>query len=106
MNRLPIPPAATRDENSREMISAWVAENGLHCSLNIGMWETNLTTPEESAWGILLADVAQHVANALEQDLGKDRRETLHAIRIAFQEELGKPTSGHAGDFAHDESGE
>jgi len=99
MKQLPIPPAATRDESAHQMISAWVAEKGLHCSLNIGMWEKNLARPEEACWGILLADVAQHVANALEQDLGKDRRESLHAIRIAFQEELAKPTSGHAGDF-------
>lgn len=46
---LPIPPKAAHDPESQEMIRAWIAEKGLHCSLQVGMWEgQNLNEP----WGV------------------------------------------------------
>jgi hypothetical protein len=35
MKTLVIPPAAQRDPNSIQMISGWIAEKGLHCTLNV-----------------------------------------------------------------------
>ena len=35
MRPLVIPPAAQRDERSIQMLSAWIAEQGFHCTLNI-----------------------------------------------------------------------
>jgi hypothetical protein len=71
MKALVIPPAAQRDENSLQMISGWIAEQGLHCTLNIGMWHGQGMS-ESASWGILLADVVRHVANAIQ-----DNRELL-----------------------------
>lgn len=100
-SELPIPKEAKKDRRSREMIRAWIAAQGLHCSLRVGMWQEQ-GIDEPSAWGILLADVTRHVANAMAEDSGKDVRETIQAIREEFLIELGKPTSEHRGRFANE----
>jgi hypothetical protein len=64
MNELVIPPAAQRDAQSLELMRAWVAEEELHCSLRIGVYEDQGIS-EEKAWGTILADAARHIANAL-----------------------------------------
>ena len=103
MKQLPIPPAAEQDARSVEMIRAWIAERGLHCSLNVGMWHELQQVDERRAWGILLADVARHVSNALQEDSGLDRRDSLRVIRECFEEELSRPTSRHRGGFVEQE---
>jgi len=85
---LPIPPSATGDLQAREMLRAWIAKEGLHCSLNIGVWGED----EAVVWGILLSDVARHVANALHDDRGLPLEETLGKIREHFNSELDSPT--------------
>jgi len=45
-----MPTAAQRDESAIQMLSAWIAERGLHCTLNVGMWhEAGHDKPK--AWG-------------------------------------------------------
>jgi hypothetical protein len=56
-NELAIPPSARSDSKARELIRAWAAHEGLHCSLSIDNWGEN----ERLGWGILLTDVARHV---------------------------------------------
>ena len=41
MKPLVIPPAAQRDEKSIQMLSAWIAEKGQHCTIKIGFWQDN-----------------------------------------------------------------
>ena len=98
-DQLPIPAAAKADAHSREMMRAWVAAKGLHCSLNVGMWSGDGSVNEADAWGILLADVARHVANALEESESADAREVVLNIRDSFNMELDHPTSAHPGGF-------
>ena len=38
MKVLVVPEPAVRDPDSVEMARVWIAEDGLHCSLNIGMY--------------------------------------------------------------------
>ncbi len=64
----------------------WVAEKGQHVSLLIGTWE------DPTAWGIVLADLARHVAHGYYQDMKMDRAETLAGIRKLFLAELDSPT--------------
>ena len=78
--QLTVPGAAIADPKSVEMIRAWIANRGLHCSLRIGAWEQNPGVREDHAWGILLADVVKHVADAL-ATMGKDKKATIAAIR-------------------------
>lgn len=77
------------------MIRAWAAHNGLHCSLDIGSRGDN----ELVAWGIVLTDVVQHVANALNEEKGWDKAETIREIRRVFNAELDSPTAKATGKF-------
>jgi|SRR5271165_2082006 len=94
-NELSIPPSARSDKNAQELIRAWAAHNGLHCSLNVGSWGDN----ERIAWGIVLTDVVQHVANALQEEKGWDKAETMREIRRVFNKELDSPTAEATGGF-------
>jgi hypothetical protein len=98
MKTLVVPPAAQRDENSVQLLSAWSAEKGLHCTMNIGMWRDS-GRDEAAAWGILLSDVARHVVNALREQYGANSSDTLANIRKAFDRELDEPTSDVDGAF-------
>lgn len=99
MKELIIPEAAQRDESSVEMIRVWIAERGLHASLKVGLYEDRPGIREERAWGRILADVAQHVADALVTSQGMDPHEAIEAIKAAFNEELQEPSSGRSGGF-------
>jgi len=98
MRTLVIPPAAQRDEDAVQMISAWIAEKGLHCALNIGMWEAN-GKPEAAAWGILLADLVRHLANASQEEHGVDVDKTIEKVVKSLHDELNEPTSKVKGGF-------
>jgi hypothetical protein len=99
MRTLILPPAAQRDENAIQMLSAWIAENGLHCTLNIGMWKAQGHN-EPEAWGILLADVVRHVAGAIQQDSGTSTVDTIEIVLASLIKELNDPTSKVNGDFS------
>jgi hypothetical protein len=103
MKALVVPPAAQRDENAVQMLSAWIAERGLHCALNIGMWQDN-GHDEAPAWGILLADAIRHIADAMQAQYGHFAADTIAAIVEALQEELAEPTSATEGSFSHGHS--
>jgi hypothetical protein len=96
-NELTIPPEALTHP-SVEMIRVWLANQRQHVALNIGFWE-NRGLNEREAWGILLADMIHHIANAHESEYGHDPRETLSIIRRAFDSEMCKPTSKRIGEF-------
>jgi Domain of unknown function (DUF5076) len=103
MKSLVIPPAAQRDDDSIQMLSAWIAEQGLHCSINVGMWQDNGRN-EAPAWGILLADTVRHIARALEEQYGKNSTDTIAAILKSLNDELVDPTSKMQGEFHHGHS--
>jgi L-cysteine desulfidase len=90
---LTIPEAAVNDPESVEAIRAWVADGGLHCALNVNLWN------EPGYWGILLADVARHVANAHHEMKGIASATTLKKIRELFEAELDSPTDQPKGKF-------
>jgi hypothetical protein len=99
MRTLILPPAAQRDKNAIQMLSAWIAENSLHCTLNIGMWKAQGHN-EPEAWGILLADVVRHVAGAIQQDSGTSTVDTIEVVLASLIKELNDPTSKVNGDFS------
>ncbi|HWZ97000.1 MAG TPA: DUF5076 domain-containing protein [Candidatus Dormibacteraeota bacterium] len=90
-NQLAIPEEALRDEKSFELARVWVANKGQHVSLRIGTWE------DPSAWGIVLADLARHVANGYKQDMNLDPIETVARIKKLFLAELDSPTDEPTG---------
>jgi hypothetical protein len=98
MHSLLIPPAATRDENSVQMVNAWIAEEALHCTLNIGFFKGQ-GHKEAEAWGTVLADMVRHIANAMHEEYRSNSSETISALLDALHEELNAPTSKAEGEF-------
>ena len=98
MRELRIPPAAQADEESWELLRAWVAEGGLHCSLKVGVYEAE-GIREEQAWGTILADAARHIADALSSLGLRDSDAALVEIRRHFAAELDAPTSKRTGNL-------
>lgn len=98
MNKRPIPEAAVDDANAVEILSAWIAKRGLHCSLKVGMYRA-MGVDEEAAWGRILADIARHIADALNDMEGADRQTTIARIMASFEKELAEPTSDVSGAF-------
>ena len=94
-DRLVIPDAASKDPQSFELLQVWIANKGQHVSLRTGVWK------DPSAWGIMLADLARHIANAYEQEEGLNRLKTLQRIRTALNVELASPTDDPSGQITH-----
>jgi hypothetical protein len=52
-----------------------------------------------AGWGILLSDIARHVADAVQQTKNLNKAKTLSEIRAVFNSELDKPTAEVSGKF-------
>lgn len=85
-DRLLIPEAAQRDAQSFEILRVWIAEKGQHVSIRAGVWR------DPAAWGLMLADLATHIANVYKQDAALDGTQTLQRIKDALLIELDTRT--------------
>lgn len=93
---LSIPPAAQRDKASFEVMRVWIAEQGQHVSIQSGAWD------DPFAWGIVLADLARHVANAHQmQNLKIDREAFLERLLEGFHAEIENPTDEPEGEVTN-----
>lgn len=81
---LTIPPAAL-DQGGVEVLRAAIVQGGLHVSLRRAF-------DDPEAWGMLIADIARHVARiyATEADIAEG--ETLERIRNIFDAEMDAPS--------------
>jgi hypothetical protein len=95
-NELAVPPNVAADRNAGELIRAWASDRGLVCSLNPTAWPKDQAP---IAWGILLSDVARHVADALQQSHNPDKNSVLARVREVFDTELDRPTADTKGKF-------
>lgn len=86
MKELPIPSAARSDSSSRELARVWAASGEQFVSLDVSCWQ------DPGAWGLLLVDLARHVANAYGQTEGRNASDVLSRIREAFEAEWQTPT--------------
>jgi len=90
---LDIPPAAQRDKASFEVMRVWIANQAQHVSIRSGAWE------DPFAWGIVLADLARHVALAHEMQDGKvDKDAFLERLLEGFHAEIDNPTDEPEGE--------
>jgi hypothetical protein len=78
-------PAAPEGAQAVELLRAWVVGQELHCSLAADAF------PDAETWGVVLADLARHLARALKDREGTDEEATLRAVRAAFEAELLAP---------------
>jgi hypothetical protein len=71
----------------------WATNNNVHVSLLADAWQ------DPAAWGIALADLARHVANAYHQKSGLDREKTVERVVSLLLAELGSPTDKPRGEI-------
>jgi hypothetical protein len=93
VKQLEIPPAATRDKAGFEVLRVWIAEKGQHVSIRSGAWE------DPFAWGIVLADLARHIA--LAQHLHKPETDVelfVERLLEGFHAEIENPTDEPEGE--------
>jgi Domain of unknown function (DUF5076) len=81
-DQLRVPESAKTDAKSFELLRVWVAHHDQHISLRVGVWE------DPTAWGVMLADLARHIANAFEQTENRDPLEVLERIKAGFDSEI------------------
>lgn len=68
---LPVPDEADDAAAAHEVVRGWLIDNRLVCSLFPSAFD------DPAIWGVLLADVAHHIANALAESEGADRGRCL-----------------------------
>jgi hypothetical protein len=91
---LDIPPAAQRDKASFEVMRVFIAEQGQHVSIQSGAWD------DPFAWGIVLADLARHIALAHQMQSSKiDPEAFLERLLEGFQAEIDNPTDEPEGEI-------
>ncbi len=89
-----IPEDARTDPDSRELLRAWVANAGLHVSLFIpDEWE------DPGHWGVALADVTRHLADAYNKSRGIDPKDTVKRIQAMIAAELSTERDDLSGGF-------
>ena len=100
MRELPIPPDAKTAEQAVELARGWIVDNKLQCSLFPTIWAENPET-----WGILLADFAAHIADAIAADSDMSREQVHRIIAKRLIDELELPSAEHTGDFVDRDGG-
>ena len=65
-DQLRVPEPARTDAKSFELLRVWIAHQDQHISLRVGVWK------EPEHWGMMLADLARHIAAAFEQSEKRD----------------------------------
>lgn len=84
-NALDLPPIAQSEPSAQEVLRVW-AMPGQPQQLTLRtIWN------DPGAWGLLLADVARHAANAYANE-GRDPKVVLARIRELFDAEMFDPT--------------
>ncbi len=79
------PPSARTDAKSFELARLWIADGSPRVALRVDLWD------DPAAWGLLLADVARHIAVAYSQSAGHDAGDTLERVLIGFRAEFESP---------------
>ena len=93
MNELPIPPIALTDARARELLRVWAAKGAQHVTIAAGLWA------DPAACGIMLVDLARHLARAYEQQGTHTLDDALSRIYAGFDAEKGHSTSKATGQL-------
>ncbi len=104
MRELPIPPENDGDDQATEMARVWLGNGTCNISLLLGMYEDadDCDVDELWAWGNILSDIAQHIANGLKQSHGWDETETVAKLRRHFNDAIKQRTPNLRGQYFDD----
>jgi hypothetical protein len=81
---LHVPPAAL-EQGGVEVLRAVIVDGGLHVSLRRAF-------DEPDVWGMLIADVARHVARIYAKETALSEAQALDRVLAIFQAEMDSPT--------------
>ena len=85
IEKLEPPHTVYNADQAVEVARIWIVDHGQHVSISSNLFK------EPAAWGLMLVDLAKHVANAYAQQ-GWDRTEVLKSILHGFEIERDFPT--------------
>ena len=91
---LVVPPGAKTDPRSQELVRVWAAHGEQHVALRADAWGE-----DAAAWGVMLADLARHLARAHQQKYSHPEAQTLARIRQLLEAEWENPTDTPRGGF-------
>ncbi|HRN82637.1 MAG TPA: DUF5076 domain-containing protein [Nitrosomonas europaea] len=92
-SELKTPDSVLSDKSSFEVLRVWDTGQGLKIVLRSDVWS------DPAAYGIMLADLAKHIANAYFQAQGKDVATTLLRVLEGFNAELDFPSDVPTGEL-------
>ena len=79
------PPPEALTSGGTEVLRAIIVDGGLHVSLRRAF-------DDPEAWGMLIADVARHIARIYASETNMPEAETLARIRAIYEAEMDAPT--------------
>lgn len=82
---LPLP--ADLPDDAAETLRVWVAEDGLHVSVNAGALD------DDDMWGMMLADLVHHIATARNKLTRANPADIGQTIVDAFLDEVENPSA-------------
>lgn len=92
-NALPLPIDASNEPDAQECLRAWAVKDGLQVIVN------TVAFHDPAAWGVVLADLIEHVSAAYDTDYGLDPQKTRFKILAMFAEEMEAPTTEREGEL-------
>lgn len=101
MRELTKPDSIEGDDRATELIRYWLAHDDHHLSLLLGMWQDaeDCDVDELYAWGNVLSDIAQHIANGLEKSHGWVYEKTMDQLIRHFVNCAKERAPGLEGDY-------
>jgi hypothetical protein len=90
---LVIPPAAQNDPKATELVRVWAANGQQHVTISVEAWQ------DPATWGIVLVDLARHVASYYAENRSLQRDEVLLRIKNMFEAEWQSPSSETKGSI-------
>lgn len=94
LDELIVPPIVKSDPQAKELVRVWAAHGQQHVAIAADAWEHPAT------WGIMLVDLARHIANYYSDERGMNKDEVLASIKALFEAEWNSPTSEATGGVA------
>ena len=88
---LPVPNSNDSTPNAFEIFSVWYVDDSPYVSIKFGAWK------DPAAYGIMMADLTRHIAQAYWQAEGRDKQETFHRILEGFNAQIEFPADEPAG---------
>jgi hypothetical protein len=83
---LNIPTNSKANKSAVEVARVWAVGHGMEVSLRVA------TQKDPAAWGIILVDLAKHIANTYQQEDGRNHAEVLSRIRAGLDAEWSTAT--------------